>query len=159
MEKNTYSMNQSAIESLYRQLINSWNEMDARAFAALFTGNGSIVGFDGSMANGREKINEHLSSIFADHSPAKFVTIIKEIRLLSDSVWLLRATVGMVPRGQHEINPKTNAIQSVVAVKEDEQFRIALFQNTPAAFHGRPELVKELTEELEEEFESHVDER
>jgi hypothetical protein len=29
---------------------------------------------------------------------------------------------------------------------------LTLFQNTPAAFHGRPELVQALTEELQNEF-------
>jgi hypothetical protein len=28
------------------------------------------------------------------------------------------------------------------------KWRIALFQNTPAQFHGRPELVQQLTEQL-----------
>lgn len=41
-----------------------------------------------------------------------------------------------------------NAIQTLVTVKHDGQWRIAVFQNTPAAFHGRPELRDRLTEEL-----------
>ena len=39
-------------------------------------------------------------------------------------------------------------IQTLMAAKQDGQWRIALFQNTLAQFHGRPELVQELTEEL-----------
>jgi hypothetical protein len=35
-----------------------------------------------------------------------------------------------------------------VAAKRAGHWRIALFQNTPAQFHGRPELAKALTEEL-----------
>jgi hypothetical protein len=46
------------------------------------------------------------------------------------------------------LNPAVNAVQSLVAVKNAGEWRIALFQNTPAQFHGRPELVQELTEEL-----------
>src|SRR6186997_1235137 len=144
----------TAIESIYGKLINAWNEMNAEAFAALFAENANMIGFDGSMANSRREIQEHLSAIFADHQPAKFITIIKEIRFLSPSVALLRAAVGMVPRGQKEINPKTNAIQSLIVIKENEQFSIALFQNTPAAFHGRPELVEEMTKELQAQVNS-----
>jgi len=70
------------------------------------------------------------------------------VRLLTPEVALLRAVVGMVPHGQREINPATNAIQSLVAVEQDGYWRIALFQNTPAQFHGRPEAVAQLTEEL-----------
>jgi hypothetical protein len=93
-----------------------------------------------------------LSSTFADHNPAKFVSIIKDIKVLCPTVGLLRAVVGMVPPGQKQVNPKTNAIQSLIVVNEMDHFRIALFQNTPAAFHGRPELVKQLTSELQEEL-------
>lgn len=142
----------SAIQTLYRQLIKSWNEMDSEAYASFFTTDGSIVGFDGSQANGRQEIYDHLSSIFADHAPARFVTIIREVRILSSSTGLLRATAGMVPRNEKEINPKTNAIQSLIAVKQEEHYRIALFQNTPAAFHGRPEESKDLVKELQEQF-------
>jgi len=141
-----------AIQKVYDQLVNSWNEMNSEAYADLFTADGSIVGFDGSQANSRKEIYDHLSGIFADHAPARFVTIIREIRLLSPSVGLLRADAGMVPRNENEINPKTNAIQSLIAVKKDQRFMIALFQNTPAAFHGRDEDAKKLTKDLQEQF-------
>ena len=141
-----------AIQKVYEQLTNCWNEMNSEAYADLFTADGSIVGFDGSQANSRKEIYDHLSAIFADHAPSRFVTIVREIRLLSPSVGLLRADAGMVPRNESEINPKTNAIQSLIAVKKDRRFMIALFQNTAAAFHGRDEDAKKLTKELQEQF-------
>ena len=141
-----------AIQKVYDQLIDSWNEMNSEAYAELFTADGSIVGFDGSQAHSRKEIYDHLSGIFADHAPARFVTIIREIRLLSPSVGLLRAVAGMVPRNENEINSKTNSIQSLVAVKKDKRFMIALFQNTPAAFHSRAGDATKLTEELQEQF-------
>jgi uncharacterized protein (TIGR02246 family) len=146
------SATEAIIESIYEHLINSWNEGNARNFSDLFSENGSMVGFDGSIADGRQEIYDHLSSIFADHTPAKFVSIVKDIKVLCPTVGLLRAVVGMVLPGQKQINPKTNAIQSLMVVSEMDHFRIALFQNTPAAFHGRPQLVEELTEELQEEL-------
>ena len=36
------------------------------------------------------------------------------------------------------------------AVKRAGRWRIILFQNTPAQFHGRPELAQQLTDELRE---------
>jgi len=73
---------------------------------------------------------------------------VREVRFLSTDIALLRAVVGMVPPGQNDINPAVNAIQSLVAVKDKDIWRITLFQNTPAQFHGRPELAEELTKEL-----------
>ena len=145
----------SAIGSLYNQLIKSWNEMNSETYSNLFTADGSIVGFDGSQANSRKEIYEHLSSIFADHAPARYVTIIREIRILSATIGLVRGVAGMIPRNEKKINAKTNAIQSMIAVKQEDRFRIALFQNTPAAFHGRPEDAEQLTDELQKYFDEH----
>jgi hypothetical protein len=58
----------------------------------------------------------------------------------------------MIPPGKSEINSKVNAIQTLIVQKVEEQFRIVLFQNTPAVFHERPELSKELTDELQAVF-------
>jgi hypothetical protein len=54
----------------------------------------------------------------------------------------------MIPPGTNEINPETNAIQSLVVAGAGQCAQIAMFQNTPAAFHGRPELSDSLTKEL-----------
>lgn len=51
------------------------------------------------------------------------------------------------PHGD-DLNAAANAIQTIVAVKSDDDWRIAQLQNTPAAFHGRPDEAAVLTEEL-----------
>jgi uncharacterized protein (TIGR02246 family) len=134
--------------STYRQLLEAWNDRDADAFAALFAADGSSVGFDGSQMNGRAEIAETLRTIFADHQTATYVARVREIRPLAGGVMLLRAVVGMIPPGQAELNPKTNAVQSLVVVTDGDRPRIELLHNTPAAFHKRPEAVDALTREL-----------
>jgi uncharacterized protein (TIGR02246 family) len=136
------------IRRLYRQLLECWNRRNAAEFAALFAGDGSSVGFDGSQLNGRVEIEASLRQIFADHQTAAYVAKIREVRFLTPETAILRAVVGMVPAGQTDLNPAVNAIQSLVAVRVAGQWCIALFQNTPAQFHGRPNLAQELTEEL-----------
>jgi hypothetical protein len=54
----------------------------------------------------------------------------------------------MVPPGGSEIVPQRNAIQTVVACCGDDGWSAALFQTSPAQFHGRPELADSLTAEL-----------
>ena len=139
---------ESAVESLYRALLERWNERDAGGYAALFAEDGSVVGFDGSQVDGRAEIGSHLRGIFGDHPTAAYVAIVREVRRLAPEVALLRAVVGMVPPGGSDLNPAANAVQSLVAARLDGRWRIALFQNTPAAFHGRPEASEQLTEEL-----------
>jgi uncharacterized protein (TIGR02246 family) len=136
------------IRQRYFELLRSWKEQDAKRFASLFADDGSLVGFDGTAVNGKTNITEHLSQIFADHRTAEYVTVIREVRWLAKSIALLRAAVGMIPPGMTELNPAANAIQSVVFIQEDKSWKIALFHNTPAAFHGRPEEVEQLTQEL-----------
>src|SRR4051812_29992009 len=136
------------IYDLYRQLLEAWNNQDAHAFAATFAEDGSSVGYDGSPMNGLAEIEMTLSGIFTNHKTAAYVAIVREIRFLSSQVAVLRAVVGMIPPGKTELNPERNAIQSLVATFADNEWHIALFQNTPARFDGRPELSEALTQEL-----------
>ena len=120
----------------------------AAGMASLFTEDANVIGFDGSQMNGRLQIETELKKVFADHPTAKYVWKVEEIRFLDAQAALLRAIVGMVPPGKKELNPATNAIQSLIAVKQKDVWKISLFQNTPAQFHGRPELVEAMTREL-----------
>jgi uncharacterized protein (TIGR02246 family) len=139
---------QEEIRALYKRLIGRWNHRDAVGMAALFTDDGSQVGFDGSTVNGRPEIEAHLAPIFANHPTPPFICKVREVRRLGETAALLRAIVGMVPPGSVDIDPALNAIQILVAERVDGQWRVALFQNTPAAFHGRPEEAQSLSAEL-----------
>lgn len=141
-------VNRTRALELYVQLLNAWNCRSADDFAELFGESGSCVGFDGSPMNGRSEIRSSLSAIFEHHPTASYVAKIKEVRSLEATVTLVRAVAGMIPPGKREINAATNAIQSLVIVGSGQGAQIALFQNTPAAFHGRPELSESLTKEL-----------
>ena len=113
----------------------------------------SIVGFDGSTADGQEEIRAHLEPIFADHPTAAFVGKIRTVRQLGSDCALLRAVAGMIPPGKDQIMPERNAIQTIVASRQPGgDWKIEMFQNTPARFDGRPEEGRKLTEELEAEL-------
>jgi len=141
-------MSNDAIEILHSKLLTYWNNQDAKGMASLFSDNGNVIGFDGSMMNGKNQIETELKQVFENHKTARYVWIVKETRFLAENIALLRAIVGMVPPGKNDINPQTNAIQSLIAVKQDNNWLITLFQNTPAQFHGRPEMIEEMTNEL-----------
>lgn len=145
-------MNTSAIENLYEELLTAWNNQDAKKMASLFTKDGISIGFDGSQYVGNSTIESEIGNIFDHHQTADYVWKIRKVRFLNPDVALLHAVVGMVPPGQKDVIPAANAIQCITAVNKGEQWSIALFQNTPAQFHGRPEEVKQLTEELRKEI-------
>ncbi|RPI84054.1 MAG: SgcJ/EcaC family oxidoreductase [Chloroflexi bacterium] len=139
---------QAAVSALYQDLLAAWNKHSASEYAELFDENGSVVGFDGSIMDGRSEIEGELSRIFADHETGRYVGKIRSVRLLSADTVLLHAVAGVIPAGQKELNPALNTIQSLVAVQGKAGWRIAHYHNTPAQFHGRPELSDALTEEL-----------
>jgi uncharacterized protein (TIGR02246 family) len=134
---------------VYYGLLDDWNRQDAVAMAARFTERGSMVGFDGSAIDGRASIEAHLQPIFARHPTPRFVAKVREVRRMANGqTLLLRAVAGMWPRGATELEPSLSAIQTMVLSLTDGVYLIEMFQNTPAAFHGRPEEAEKLNAEL-----------
>ena len=127
------------MRELYQRLHQAWNDRDADAFAALFADDGVAIGFDGSQMYGRAEIAETLKTIFADHPTGRYVGVVK-----AERAGLVVAYAGLVPDGQSDVNSDLNAVQTLVA----DDGKIVLFQNTPAAYHGRPEQAEAMTAEL-----------
>jgi uncharacterized protein (TIGR02246 family) len=143
------TMSENEVRALYDMLIGGWNGHDGEAMAEPFAEDGVVIGFDGSVSAGRETIGTGMASIFADHETGRYAVKVQSVRTLGPQATMLRAIAGLVPPGQTAINPETNAHQTVVAEAQQGQWRIVLFQNTPAQFHGRPGLVEDMTRELQ----------
>jgi uncharacterized protein (TIGR02246 family) len=139
--------NSADIETLYFQVLARWNARDAAGMAALFAVAGYCIGFDGSELVGRDGIESSLGAIFAHHQTGTYVGKVRSVRII-DELGIVHAVVGMVPPGQDDLNPDLNAIQTLVASRSDGAWRAEVLQNTPAAFHGRPEAREQLTQEL-----------
>jgi uncharacterized protein (TIGR02246 family) len=134
---------------LYFALLAAWNRQDASAMAALFAEDGSLVGFDGSAIDSRAAIAAHLAPIFAQHPTPLFVGVVRETRVLADdAVLMVRAVAGMWPRGAADLQPDLNAVQTMVAARVTGDWRVQMFQNTPAAWHGREKEREALSAEL-----------
>jgi uncharacterized protein (TIGR02246 family) len=133
---------------VYARLIAAWDKRNARDFALQFTADASLVGFDGSQVNGQLDIGAHLTEVFTHHQTPRYVTIVRDVRQIANDVTLLRANTGLIPAGKNDIDPALNAVQSMVAVQKSGNWKIALFHNTPAKLDMRPDLAKQLTEEL-----------
>jgi uncharacterized protein (TIGR02246 family) len=144
-----------ATRELYAAVLRCWNQRDAEGFARLFGRNANVVGFDGSPVDGQESIEAHLTEVFSNHATASFVGKVREVRMLSAGVVLLRAVAGMVPPGSSDLNPAVNTIHTLVTAGQGQRWRVELFQSTPAAFHGRPDASNALTAELQKELQQH----
>ena len=138
----------SAVRKLYAAILDGWNCADAAAFADPFAEDGEVIGFDGTPVRGRARITEAMDSIFRDHETGSYVGVVRHVRDLGKDAALLRAVSGVVPAGAQDINPDLNAVQALVAERHEGVWRVVLYHNTPAAFHGRPDQADELSSEL-----------
>jgi uncharacterized protein (TIGR02246 family) len=143
------TMSDNDVNALYEKLIAGWNAHDGEAMARPFADDGVIIGFDGSVSSGKQTIGTEMASIFADHETGRYAVKVQSVRALGAAAVILRAIAGLVPPGQSAINSQTNSHQTVIAEEQNGEWRIVLFQNTPAQFHGRPELVEDMTRELQ----------
>jgi uncharacterized protein (TIGR02246 family) len=142
-------MSEDEVRALYDGLITGWNDHDGAAMAAPFADDGVVIGFDGSLNSGRETIGAEMARIFADHETGRYAVKVRSIRAVGSGAMILQAIAGLVLPGKTAINPETNSHQTVVAERRDGRWQVVLFQNTPAQFHGRAELVDEMTQELQ----------
>jgi uncharacterized protein (TIGR02246 family) len=139
---------EAEVRELYRKLLEAWDKRNARDYAMLFAPDAILVGFDGTQVFGQTDIGAHISEVFSHHQTARYISIVRGVRAIAGEVMALSAVAGMVPPDKTDINPDVNAVQTLVAARRENAWRVALFQNTPAAFHGRPADAKALTEEL-----------
>jgi uncharacterized protein (TIGR02246 family) len=144
------SQDEADVRALYRAIIDGWNADDAAAFAAPFAPDGVVIGFDGSEVGGRDAIEAAMAAIFADHRTGTYVGRVRSVRPLSGGeAMLLQAVAGVLPAGEEDLNPDLNSAQALVAERDPTgAWRVVLYQNTPARYHGRPDAAAALTEEL-----------
>jgi uncharacterized protein (TIGR02246 family) len=145
---NNASQVQLAVRAIYERVLDAWNRRNAEEMAAHFAESCLLIGFDGSTMHSRTEIATAMAAIFADHATGTYVGKVRNVQLAAPGIVLLLAATGVVPVGSTDLNPALNAWQTVVAQEQEGGWRIVQMQTTPAQFHGRPELVEELTEEL-----------
>lgn len=137
---------EGAVRALLDRVVAGWNALDGDAMAAPFAADADVVGFDGSIMRGRDEIAATMKRIFADHTPGRWVTVVRDVRFPAPGVAVLRAASGWIHDPAAESFPQ--AVQTLVAARSDGEWRITLLQATPAAFHGRPELAEAMRAEL-----------
>jgi uncharacterized protein (TIGR02246 family) len=141
---------EAAIRAIYQQLMDGWNAGSGDAFAAPFEEDGDLVGFDGTHFKGRHEIalfHQHLFDIFLKGS--RLVGKVRSVRFLTSDVAVMHAVGGTVMAGQTDLESERNSVQTLVTVRRNGIWSLAAFQNTRAAYFGRPEESQKLTEELQ----------
>ena len=126
------SADEAAVRALYQQLMDGWNQGSGAAFAAVFTEDGDLVGFDGTHLKGRQEIAPFHQQLFDKWlKGSRLVGQVKDVRLLHPDIAVMHAVGGTVMRGKSEPSPERDSIQTLVATRQEgDEWRLAAFQNT-----------------------------
>lgn len=115
---------EAAVRGLLDQINAAWARGDATEYASFHTADADLVDFRGVHAVGREGIVDLLQPAFDTVlSGTRVEAELVDLRFLAPEVAIFHTEGEIVPTGDH-------SIQTFVATKEDEGWRIAAFQNT-----------------------------
>jgi uncharacterized protein (TIGR02246 family) len=127
-----------AVRELYQRLMDGWNRGDGTAFAAVFTDDGDLVAFDGTHLRGREQIAAVRQRLFNKYlKGTRLVGQVEQVRFLDHDMAVLHAVGNTVMRGKSAPARQRASIQTLVAVRRDDGWRVAAFQNTRVRPMGR----------------------
>jgi uncharacterized protein (TIGR02246 family) len=130
-ENMTDSADEAAVRALYQELMDGWNRGSGEDFGAVFTEHGDLVAFDGTHFKGRGEIAPFHQELFDKWlKGSRLVGKVKDVRFLSPDVAVMHAVGSTVMRGKSEPSPERDSIQTLVAVRQDGEWRLAAFQNT-----------------------------
>ncbi len=121
----------ASIRRLFDQQNEAWNRGDATAYASFFTEDGDLVTFDGTHVVGRVAIAEFIQQGFGGPLQNTRVSAeIRDLRFLTAGVVIMHAEGALLFPSETAIPANRNSVQTFVAARTDEGWRVAAFHNT-----------------------------
>jgi uncharacterized protein (TIGR02246 family) len=122
---------ESAVRQLFQQLTDAWGAGDAKAYAALFTEDADYVAFDGVNQKGRAAIEAGHKPLFERFlKGSKLTGGLVDLQLLAPDVMLAHAIGSILDAGRTTPKPERLSSQTLVAVKQNGEWRFRAFHNT-----------------------------
>jgi uncharacterized protein (TIGR02246 family) len=126
-------VSENEVLDLFDHLVDAWNAGDATAYGNLFTTDADYVVFNGMHLKGRQAIADSHRWLF--DGPLKGTRLAgapvpASFRLLRPDVAVVVTTGGVTMASDDAPDPGHESIQTLVAVRGDEGWRFASFQNT-----------------------------
>jgi len=120
-----------AIASLTQRVVAAWADYDADAFADVFTEDGTMV-LAGVYLKGYAAIRDYMADAFEGVYKGTQVTGQPlDMRPLGDDAAILLSQGGVLEPGESEISESAAIHAAWVAVRQDGQWLLAAYQNTP----------------------------
>lgn len=114
------------------RLVAAWAKNDADGVASVFTDDGILILPGDVYKKGREEIRAFMAAAYAGPFKGSGVTGNPvDVRFAADDIALLRTHGGILPEGETEIDPELAVRSTWVVVKQDNEWKLAAYQNSP----------------------------
>jgi len=114
------------------RLVAAWAKNDADGVADVFTEDGILILPGDVYKKGQDEIRAFMKAAYAGPFKGSGVTGNPvDVRFVSDDVALLRTHGGILAPGEAEIDPELAVRSTWVCVKQDGEWRLAGYQNSP----------------------------
>ena len=125
------STDQQSVRAVYQQFMEAWNQGDGAAVAATFTDDGDLVGFDGTHLGGRAVIEEFQQKLFDKYLKGTRLTgAMNGVRFLHANTAVMHAIGSTIMKRKTKPARARDSIQTLVATRTEDGWRLAAFQNT-----------------------------
>ena len=122
---------EAAVRALYQQCMDGWNAGSSEAFAAAFAEDGHLVAFDGThFESRRDMVSFHQPLFDKWLKGTRLVGRVTNVQFLAPDVALMHVLGGTIMRGKMTPSPVRDSIQTLVAIRQTGQWKLAAFQNT-----------------------------
>ncbi|GAA3000373.1 SgcJ/EcaC family oxidoreductase [Actinokineospora diospyrosa] len=122
---------QAAVAAIPQRVVAAWAANDAEAFASVFTDTGTLI-LPGLHRKGRAAITEHMAASFrAEYRGTRVTGKPIEVTFLGRDAGVLITEGGVLLEGETEVHPDRAIRASWVVVRQEDQWRLAVYQNCP----------------------------
>lgn len=122
----------SAVFAVPERIIKAWANNDADMFAETFTEDGSLI-LPGVHLTSREEIRAYMTAAYA--GPFRGTRVFGEpigVKYLGDTAAIVVTRGGVLAPGDEEVAPERAIRATWVLSKQDKEWLITSYQNTPA---------------------------
>jgi uncharacterized protein (TIGR02246 family) len=128
---NARAEDEAQVRALADELEQGWNAGDGARFAAAFTEDGDLVGFDGTLLRGRTAIEAFQQQLFDRWMKGTRLTgRVTDVRFVGPDTVIMHVVGGTIMRGKDRPARARDSIQTMTAVRTGQGWRLAAFQNT-----------------------------